>query len=174
MKVGSSQTVWMEKQGGAVAQGEFDKSKQSPKKAKGQEESANSESHIAPADEEDGIPISTSGLLQVVERRQPLSSVSSLEVHFDLMDLTELTDMSDQELAEVFADSDDENPLHDSCTELNQPLMYPIISCGTHLKSPSWTRAKSEQSRERKHPSDPDVPLEMSDHFHTVETHKKP
>lgn len=40
---------------------------------------------------------------------EPLSSVSSLEVHFDLLDLTELTDMSDQELAEVFADSDDEN-----------------------------------------------------------------
>ena len=46
---------------------------------------------------------------KVTERRQPLSSVSSLEVHFDLLDLTELTDMSDQELAEVFADSDDEN-----------------------------------------------------------------
>ncbi|GCC27709.1 dysbindin domain-containing protein 1 [Chiloscyllium punctatum] len=163
----------MEKQGGAVAQGEFDKGKQSPKKPKGQEESANSESHIVAAEEEDGIPISTSGLLQVVERRQPLSSVSSLEVHFDLMDLTELTDMSDQELAEVFADSDDENPSRDSSTELNQPLMYPIISCGTHLKSPSWTRAKSEQSKDRKHPSDPDVPLEMSDHFHTIETHKK-
>lgn len=40
---------------------------------------------------------------------EPLSSVSSLEVHFDLMDLTELTDMSDQELAEVFADSDEES-----------------------------------------------------------------
>lgn len=39
---------------------------------------------------------------------EPLSSVSSLEVHFDLLDLTELTDMSDQELAEVFADSDEE------------------------------------------------------------------
>lgn len=40
---------------------------------------------------------------------EPLSSVSSLEVHFDLLDLTELTDMSDQELAEVFPDSDEEN-----------------------------------------------------------------
>lgn len=40
---------------------------------------------------------------------EPLSSVSSLEVHFDLLDLTELTDMSDQELGEVFADSDEEN-----------------------------------------------------------------
>ncbi|NXB59367.1 DBND1 protein, partial [Struthidea cinerea] len=56
-----------------------------------------------PAEEQGGIPIPSAGLLQ------PLSSVSSLEVHFDLLDLTELTDMSDQELAEVFADSDEEN-----------------------------------------------------------------
>ncbi|KAM9510167.1 dysbindin domain-containing protein 1-like isoform 1-T1 [Guaruba guarouba] len=61
----------------------------------------------APVEEQGGIPIP--GLLQVTECRQPLSSVSSLEVHFDLLDLTELTDMSDQELAEVFADSDEEN-----------------------------------------------------------------
>ncbi|NWI60776.1 DBND1 protein, partial [Calyptomena viridis] len=59
-----------------------------------------------PPEEQGGIPIPSTGLLQVTERRQPLSSVSSLEVHFDLLDLTELTDMSDQELAEVFADSD--------------------------------------------------------------------
>ncbi|NXB77304.1 DBND1 protein, partial [Donacobius atricapilla] len=62
-----------------------------------------------PAEEQGGIPIPSASLLQVTERRQPLSSVSSLEVHFDLLDLTELTDMSDQELAEVFADSDEEN-----------------------------------------------------------------
>uniref|UniRef100_A0A8C5S5I7 Dysbindin domain-containing protein 1 n=1 Tax=Laticauda laticaudata TaxID=8630 RepID=A0A8C5S5I7_LATLA len=67
------------------------------------------EPQSCPAEEEGGTPIPTSGLLQVAERRQPLSSVSSLEVHFDLLDLTELTDMSDQELAEVFADSDEEN-----------------------------------------------------------------
>ncbi|XP_027703401.1 dysbindin domain-containing protein 1 isoform X1 [Vombatus ursinus] len=65
-------------------------------------------------EEEGGIPIPAPGLLQVTERRQPLSSVSSLEVHFDLLDLTELTDMSDQELAEVFADSDDENAANES------------------------------------------------------------
>ncbi|XP_075852025.1 dysbindin domain-containing protein 1 isoform X2 [Microcebus murinus] len=65
--------------------------------------------HSPVVEEEVGIPIPAPGLLQVTERRQPLSSVSSLEVHFDLLDLTELTDMSDQELAEVFADSDDEN-----------------------------------------------------------------
>ncbi|XP_036441403.1 dysbindin domain-containing protein 1-like isoform X1 [Colossoma macropomum] len=66
-------------------------------------------SHHPPGEEEGVILGHTSGLLHVSERRQPLSSVSSLEVHFDLLDLTELTDMSDQELAEVFADSDEEN-----------------------------------------------------------------
>nr|XP_045362641.1 dysbindin domain-containing protein 1 isoform X1 [Camelus bactrianus] len=68
----------------------------------------------SPVAEEVGVPAPAPGLLQVTERRQPLSSVSSLEVHFDLLDLTELTDMSDQELAEVFADSDDENLTSDS------------------------------------------------------------
>lgn len=53
-------------------------------------------------------PVTNSFILSVVFSAEPLSSVSSLEVHFDLMDLTELTDMSDQELAEVFADSDEE------------------------------------------------------------------
>lgn len=48
---------------------------------------------------------------------EPLSSVSSLEVHFDLLDLTELTDMSDQELGEVFADSDEENHHEPSTSE---------------------------------------------------------
>lgn len=51
---------------------------------------------------------------------EPLSSVSSLEVHFDLLDLTELTDMSDQELGEVFADSDEENHTESPASESSQ------------------------------------------------------
>ncbi|KAA0714595.1 hypothetical protein E1301_Tti018599 [Triplophysa tibetana] len=39
----------------------------------------------------------------------PLSSVSSLEVNFDLLDLTELTDVSDQELSEVFVELEEED-----------------------------------------------------------------
>ncbi|KAG7483359.1 dysbindin domain-containing protein 1 [Solea senegalensis] len=63
-----------------------------------------------PAGEEEScLSGHTASLLHITERRQPLSSVSSLEVHFDLLDLTELTDMSDQELAEVFVDSEEEN-----------------------------------------------------------------
>uniref|UniRef100_A0A663F9I3 Dysbindin domain-containing protein 1 n=1 Tax=Aquila chrysaetos chrysaetos TaxID=223781 RepID=A0A663F9I3_AQUCH len=98
-------------------------------------------------------PHPSAGLLQVTERRQPLSSVSSLEVHFDLLDLTELTDMSDQELAEVFADSDEENAAGESPSGL-QPQAVPRAG---YLRSPSWTRAR-EQGREKKHLSDPELP----------------
>nr|KAF6435285.1 dysbindin domain containing 1 [Rousettus aegyptiacus] len=99
--------------------------------------------HSPVAEEEEvGISGPAPGLLQVTERRQPLSSVSSLEVHFDLLDLTELTDMSDQELAEVFADSDDENLAGDSPAGLH-PLPRP--GC---LRSPSWTRTRAGQNRE--------------------------
>uniref|UniRef100_A0A8C8S1P4 Dysbindin domain-containing protein 1 n=1 Tax=Pelusios castaneus TaxID=367368 RepID=A0A8C8S1P4_9SAUR len=118
-----------------------------------------------PAEEQGGIPIPSAGLLQVAERRQPLSSVSSLEVHFDLLDLTELTDMSDQELAEVFADSDDENGANESPAGLHP---QPIPRAG-YLRSPSWTRTKGEQGREKKHLSDSELQAGVVDTFLTVE-----
>uniref|UniRef100_H9GFH4 Dysbindin domain-containing protein 1 n=1 Tax=Anolis carolinensis TaxID=28377 RepID=H9GFH4_ANOCA len=115
-----------------------------------------------------GIPIPSSGLLQVVERRQPLSSVSSLEVHFDLLDLTELTDMSDQELAEVFADSDEENAPNEPHPGLH-PHSHPNARSG-YLRSPSWTRTKGEQGREKKRLSDPELPAgKTADSFLALE-----
>lgn len=105
-------------------------------------------------EEEGGLSGHTASLLHIAERRQPLSSVSSLEVHFDLLDLTELTDMSDQELAEVFVDSDEENH--------NEPRAgshQPVLPRGGYMRSPSWTRcSKVEAPRERKHHSDSDTP----------------
>uniref|UniRef100_A0A2K6U747 Dysbindin domain-containing protein 1 n=1 Tax=Saimiri boliviensis boliviensis TaxID=39432 RepID=A0A2K6U747_SAIBB len=122
------------------------------------------ESGHTPVEEEvGGIPIPAPGLLQVTERRQPLSSVSSLEVHFDLLDLTELTDMSDQELAEVFADSDDENLNTESPAGLH-PL--PRAGC---LRSPSWTRTRAEQNREKQPLGDPERQAAVLDTFLTVE-----
>ncbi|KAG9474956.1 hypothetical protein GDO78_003427 [Eleutherodactylus coqui] len=109
----------------------------------------------------------TTGLLQVTERRQPLSSVSSLEVHFDLLDLTELTDMSDQELAEVFADSDDENPHNEPLPGLQLP---PLPRAG-YLRSPSWTRSRAE--REKKHLSDSELQGGLLDTFLAAERSKE-
>ncbi|KAF3817529.1 dysbindin domain-containing protein 1 [Mirounga leonina] len=126
------------------------------------------ESYRSPtAEEEVGIPIPAPGLLQVTERRQPLSSVSSLEVHFDLLDLTELTDMSDQELAEVFADSDDESLAGESPAGLH-PL--PRAGC---LRSPSWTRTRAEQNREKQPLGDPERQPAIVDTFLTVERPKE-
>ncbi|XP_045885882.1 dysbindin domain-containing protein 1 isoform X1 [Micropterus dolomieu] len=103
--------------------------------------------------EEGGLSGHTASLLHITEKRQPLSSVSSLEVHFDLLDLTELTDMSDQELAEVFADSDEENH-NESPAGSHQP----VLPRGGYMRSPSWTRcSKVEPPRERKHHSDSDT-----------------
>ncbi|KAA0724158.1 Dysbindin domain-containing protein 1 [Triplophysa tibetana] len=92
----------------------------------------------------------------ITEKRQPLSSVSSLEVHFDLLDLTELTDMSDQELGEVFADSDEENHIESPANRQQPPL--PRFPHSGYVRSPSWTRGgKGEQQpRDRKHHSDSD------------------
>ncbi|KAB1260249.1 Dysbindin domain-containing protein 1 [Camelus dromedarius] len=121
----------------------------------------------SPVAEEVGVPAPAPGLLQVTERRQPLSSVSSLEVHFDLLDLTELTDMSDQELAEVFADSDDENLTSDSPAGLH-PL--PRASC---LRSPSWTRTRAEKNREKQPFGDPERQPTIVDTLLTVERPKE-
>uniref|UniRef100_A0A3P8W9F9 Dysbindin domain-containing protein 1 n=1 Tax=Cynoglossus semilaevis TaxID=244447 RepID=A0A3P8W9F9_CYNSE len=106
--------------------------------------------HIAAGDEESSLSGHTAASLEVQE---PLSSVSSLEVHFDLLDLTELTDMSDQELAEVFADSDEENH-----NEFPAGSQQPLLPRGGYMRSPSWTRcSKVESPRERKHHSDSDT-----------------
>ncbi|XP_030622714.1 dysbindin domain-containing protein 1 [Chanos chanos] len=100
-----------------------------------------------------GTPGPHCGQVLTSERRQPLSSVSSLEVHFDLLDLTELTDMSDQELGEVFADSDEENHNGSPANQQKHPL--PRFPHSGYVRSPSWTRgAKGEQPRDRKHHSD--------------------
>ncbi|XP_033972036.1 dysbindin domain-containing protein 1 [Trematomus bernacchii] len=107
-----------------------------------------------PGEEEEGSLLGhTASLLHIAEKRQPLSSVSSLEVHFDLLDLTELTDMSDQELAEVFADSDEETH-NESPAGSHQP----VLPRGGYMRSPSWTRcSRVEHPRERKHHSDSDT-----------------
>ncbi|XP_064016241.1 dysbindin domain-containing protein 1 isoform X1 [Pogoniulus pusillus] len=122
-----------------------------------------------PAEEQGNVPIPSAGLLQVTERRQPLSSVSSLEVHFDLLDLTELTDMSDQELAEVFADSDEEN----TTGEVPSGLQAPAVPRAGYLRSPSWTRAR-EQNRDKKHLSDTELPPGPPDTFLPTERPREP
>ncbi|KAJ8407941.1 hypothetical protein AAFF_G00269850 [Aldrovandia affinis] len=157
----------MEAQGGAGTPVEPSKDIQNLLKPSSSVDLTSVPSHNPSEEEERGITIPGPGLLlQVTERRQPLSSVSSLEVHFDLLDLTELTDMSDQELAEVFADSDEENQ-NESPASHHQPQ----LPRGGYMRSPSWTRcSKGEPPRDRKHHSDSD----STDPFLKLERHKQP
>ncbi|XP_035580784.1 dysbindin domain-containing protein 1 isoform X3 [Zalophus californianus] len=75
--------------------------------------------------------------------------------------------MSDQELAEVFADSDDESLAGESPAGLH-PL--PRAGC---LRSPSWTRTRAEQNREKQPLGDPERQPAIVDTFLTVERPKE-
>ncbi|XP_066875643.1 dysbindin domain-containing protein 1 isoform X2 [Kogia breviceps] len=75
--------------------------------------------------------------------------------------------MSDQELAEVFADSDDENQASDSPAGLH-PL--PRASC---LRSPSWTRTRAEPDGEKQPFGAPERQPAVVDTFLTVERPKE-
>ncbi|KAL6113181.1 dbndd1 [Pungitius sinensis] len=143
----------MEAQGGAGSP-EPNKDTQKLLKPSGSGDLSKELFHWAAGEEEEGVLSGhTASLLHITEKRQPLSSVSSLEVHFDLLDLTELTDMSDQELAEVFADSDED--IHN---ESPAGSHHPMLPRAGYVRSPSWTRcSKVEPPRERKHHSDSDT-----------------
>lgn len=163
-------SVWMETQQGPGASACAERSREAQRSAVSPpstpaEVTVQEPQHSPVVEEESGILAPNSGLLQVTERRQPLSSVSSLEVHFDLLDLTELTDMSDQE---VFGDSDDENP-H------NEPpppgLQLPPLPRAGYLRSPSWTRSRAE--REKKHLSDSELQGGLLDTYLAVERSKE-
>uniref|UniRef100_A0A3B3RVW0 Dysbindin domain-containing protein 1 n=1 Tax=Paramormyrops kingsleyae TaxID=1676925 RepID=A0A3B3RVW0_9TELE len=142
----------MEAHGGAAGQADPNKDVQKPLKSCSSGELSPEASHNPSLGEERAIPLPLSGLLHLTDRRQPLSSVSSLEVHFDLLDLTELTDVSDQELAEVFGDSDEEKHIESPAGRDLSPLGH-----SQYMYSTSWTQySKSEptQDRDRQHKSD--------------------
>ncbi|CAO2609537.1 Dysbindin domain-containing protein 1 [Lemmus lemmus] len=77
--------------------------------------------------------------------------------------------MSDQELAEVFADSDDENLATESPAGEG---LHPLSRAGC-LRSPSWTKTRAEQNREKQPPSDPERQGTAVDTFLTVEGPKE-
>ncbi|XP_075996455.1 dysbindin domain-containing protein 1 [Genypterus blacodes] len=153
----------MEAQGGA---GSPEPGKDIQKLLRASSSSSLSKELHHPAGEEESLTGLSVSLLHLTEKRQPLSSVSSLEVHFDLLDLTELTDMSDQELAEVFVDSDEENH-----SESPAGPHQPAPPRGGYMRSPSWTRcSRAEPPRERKHHSDSDA----AEPFMKLERPKQP
>ncbi|XP_044130361.1 dysbindin-like isoform X1 [Bufo gargarizans] len=49
----------------------------------------------------------STGYLQIAERREPIGSMSSMEVNVDMLEQMDLMDMSDQEALDVFLNSED-------------------------------------------------------------------
>lgn len=110
-----------------------------------------------------GILVLVLGFLQVMERRQFLSSVFFLEVYFDFLDFIEFIDMLDQELVEVFVDLDDENFNIEFLVGL-----YLLFWVG-YLCFFFWMRIRVEQSYEKQFLGDFEWQVIVLDMFFIVE-----
>ncbi|KAF6344364.1 dystrobrevin binding protein 1 [Rhinolophus ferrumequinum] len=82
----------------------------------------------------------STGYLQIAERREPMGSMSSMEVNIDLLEQMELMDVSDQEALDVFLNSGEDNAVL-------SPVLGPEASIGQkeitlQVPNPSELRAK--------------------------------
>ncbi|XP_031997033.1 dysbindin isoform X2 [Hylobates moloch] len=82
----------------------------------------------------------STGYLQIVERREPIGSMSSMEVNVDMLEQMDLMDISDQEALDVFLNSGEEN------TVLSPALGPESSTCQNEITlrvpNPSELRAK--------------------------------
>ncbi|XP_044150177.1 dysbindin isoform X3 [Bufo gargarizans] len=70
----------------------------------------------------------STGYLQIAERREPIGSMSSMEVNVDMLEQMDLMDMSDQEALDVFLNSED------------NAMLSPMIVVGRISKQPQGPR----------------------------------
>uniref|UniRef100_A0A2I3GX83 Dystrobrevin binding protein 1 n=1 Tax=Nomascus leucogenys TaxID=61853 RepID=A0A2I3GX83_NOMLE len=86
----------------------------------------------------------STGYLQIAERREPIGSMSSMEVNVDMLEQMDLMDISDQEALDVFLNSGEEN------TVLSHALGPESSTCQNEITlqvpNPSELRAKPPSS----------------------------
>nr|XP_005554041.2 dysbindin isoform X4 [Macaca fascicularis] len=86
----------------------------------------------------------STGYLQIAERREPIGSMSSMEVNVDMLEQMDLMDISDQEALDVFLNSGEEN------TVLSPTLGPESSTCQNEITlqvpNPSELRAKPPSS----------------------------
>ncbi|XP_033072189.1 dysbindin isoform X3 [Trachypithecus francoisi] len=86
----------------------------------------------------------STGYLQITERREPIGSMSSMEVNVDMLEQMDLMDISDQEALDVFLNSGEEN------TVLSPALGPESSTCQNEITlqvpNPSELRAKPPSS----------------------------
>lgn len=86
----------------------------------------------------------STGYLQIAERREPIGSMSSMEVNVDMLEQMDLMDISDQEALDVFLNSGEEN------TVVSPALGPESSTCQNEITlqvpNPSELRAKPPSS----------------------------
>lgn len=110
----------------------------------------------------------STGYLQIAERREPIGSMSSMEVNVDMLEQMDLMDMSDQEALDVFLNSggEDNNMLSpmlgpDSSTYVNEiSLQVPSQSELRHKLSSLSSTCTDSASQEA---SEGESPVVQSD-----------
>nr|KAF6504753.1 dystrobrevin binding protein 1 [Rousettus aegyptiacus] len=84
----------------------------------------------------------STGYLQIAERREPMGSMSSMEVNIDMLEQMDLMDVSDQEALDVFLNSGGED------NAMPSPVLGPESSIGQNeislqVPNPSELQAKT-------------------------------
>ncbi|XP_045353292.1 dysbindin isoform X1 [Leopardus geoffroyi] len=95
----------------------------------------------------------STGYLQIAERREPMGSMSSMEVNIDMLEQMDLMDVSDQEALDVFLNSGSED------TAVPSPAAGPEAGGGLNevtlqVPRPSASRAESPSSPSAQAPGD--------------------
>ncbi|XP_059035382.1 dysbindin isoform X3 [Mustela nigripes] len=84
----------------------------------------------------------STGYLQIAERREPMGSMSSMEVNIDVLEQMDLMDISDQEALDVFLNSGGED------NAVLSPVSGPAPGIGQHETSlPAPTPADSQATQ---------------------------
>ncbi|XP_032197054.1 dysbindin isoform X2 [Mustela erminea] len=95
----------------------------------------------------------STGYLQIAERREPMGSMSSMEVNIDVLEQMDLMDISDQEALDVFLNSGGED------NAVLSPVSGPAPGIGQHETSlPAPTPADSQATQ----PPSPSLRTELA------------
>uniref|UniRef100_A0A2K5JFX1 Dystrobrevin binding protein 1 n=1 Tax=Colobus angolensis palliatus TaxID=336983 RepID=A0A2K5JFX1_COLAP len=86
----------------------------------------------------------STGYLQIAERREPIGSMSSMEVNVDMLEQMDLMDISDQEALDVFLNSGEENTVLSPASGPESSTCQNEITL--QVPNPSELRAKPPSS----------------------------
>ncbi|XP_062953807.1 dysbindin isoform X2 [Cynocephalus volans] len=90
----------------------------------------------------------STGYLQIAERREPIGSMSSMEVNVDMLEQMDLMDISDQEALDVFLNSGPEPKTCQGEIALQVPLPSELLAKPSSRSSSSSTNSAAQDCSE--------------------------